>query len=270
MKHCDICKKSNSIIISEHPICTDCLKNSELYVFECETCGDIFEDKHQLMLYCDKCINNPMNSIKLTKPTNPTNPTNTTNPNISVKLTNHINTMIQYIVLDIETDGYDKIIQVAYNIYDSYFQLIKKCDHLINDKSGKVDFYRRISIDEIRTNGISPKSMLEILSNDMKNCNYIVGHNIIFDITKLMKYYNKYKIKCVFPEQLDTMKSSRTYVKALTINGRLKYPKLGELYHYLFNEPPDSDSCHRADYDVHITYQCFIELVKRNIININL
>jgi hypothetical protein len=172
-------------------------------------------------------------------------------------------------VLDIETDGANTIIQIAYNIYDNNRQLIKKCDYLLNDKSGNIDYYQKFTLDNIEKYGLKPELVLELLNNDLKICKYIVGHNLAnFDIVKLKKYYDKYKINFKIPIIIDTMILTRDFVKAKAINGRLKNPKLNELYYKLFNDYM-SDDAHDASYDIHINFLCFDKLVDKNIIKLN-
>jgi hypothetical protein len=171
-----------------------------------------------------------------------------------------------YIVLDIETDGHNKIIEIAYDIYDKDLNLVKRSDHLLNDGSGATDYYNRISIDEIEADGLPPRHAMEMLLNDMNSCSYIVGHNIIrFDIEQLQYYFDKFGIYCEFPTALDTMTTSKRIVNAKNKRGALKMPKLSELYQYLFNQSLDESKAHRGSYDVEVTFQCFQKLMELNV-----
>lgn len=171
------------------------------------------------------------------------------------------------IVLDLETDGANTIIQLAYNIYDNNYKIIKKVDYLINNNNGKVDYYKKFTVEEIEEKGYKPLYVLEQLLYDMKDCKYIIGHNIDFDINKLNYYFYKYNIKCQFPLKIDTMKLSINYVNLKMKNGRKKYPKLNELYYKLFDKKMSSKA-HTADYDITITFRCFKRLLKKGIISL--
>jgi hypothetical protein len=171
-------------------------------------------------------------------------------------------------VLDIETDGDNTIIQIAYNIYDENRCLLEKCDYLLNDNSGNVDYYKKFTLDDIEKYGLKPEFVLNKLSNDLKKCKYIIGHNIAnFDIVKLKIYYDKYKIKFDVPIIVDTMILTRNYVDAKSINGKLKNPKLNELYYKLFNENMN-DNAHDASYDIHINFLCYNKLITDKIIKL--
>lgn len=169
-------------------------------------------------------------------------------------------------VLDIETDGKDTIIQIAYTICDLKYNIIKNENYYLNDGSGKTDYYKKISLNTIRTKGKSPKFVLERLSEDMNTCKYIIGHNIIkFDIVKMDYYFEKYDVKHNTPIPLDTMTFSRDYVQAKDKNGRLKNPKLEELYYCLYKKNMDNSIQHTAEYDVYVTLLSCIKLKEKNL-----
>lgn len=173
-------------------------------------------------------------------------------------------------ILDIETDGGNSIIQIAYNIYDKELDVIKKKDFLINEGHGKIDYYKRITLEEIVKDGHHPKNMLPILQADFDKCKYIIGHNIDFDLRHISRYFLKYRLPCRLPTRLDTMRVSRNLVGAKDKRGRVKNPRLGELYQYFFGTAPSEDSCHRADYDTEITHKCSVMLVKCGLFSFDL
>jgi DNA polymerase III epsilon subunit-like protein len=169
------------------------------------------------------------------------------------------------IVLDIETTGYKEqnIIQIAYQIYDQHMNLRESHNYIINEKIGKIDFFRKFTLKYIQKVGKDPITVLNQLLNDMNRCKYIVGHNIInFDIKHLQKYYDKYNIQVVFPFPIDTMVLTK---KLLNIPNKSIY-SLTELTKYyckdfLLNE----ELQHEALYDVIITTEVLKELIKLNI-----
>lgn len=171
-------------------------------------------------------------------------------------------------ILDIETDGTEYIIEIAYNIYDDDLELIEKKDFVINEDVGKIDFYKKFTLEDIKNEGVHPIIVLEELANDMLQCKYIIGHNINFDLRHIGRYYKKYDIIYEFPHRLDTMQLSRTLVGAKDKNGRIKFPRLSELYEYLFQCAVEEEECHRADFDVYITYKCCQGLIERDIMKL--
>jgi DNA polymerase III epsilon subunit-like protein len=168
------------------------------------------------------------------------------------------------IVLDIETTGCinQNIIQIAYYVCDNFFNIIKKCNYLINENINKSDYYNKFTVDYILQNGLDVKHVLKTLSVDLSTCKYIVGHNIInFDIKHIVKYMNKYNISFLMPCPIDTMLISKNIVKAINSKGNIKFPKLSELYDYFYTNGVNNELQHDAFYDVTITYKCLLKLI---------
>jgi hypothetical protein len=167
------------------------------------------------------------------------------------------------ILLDIETDGTDNIIQVAYKIYDNNMEILDKKNIYINDGIHFSDYYNRISKSTIINKGITPKEASKILYDDISNTNILVGHNVkLFDYEKIKKYITKYYGKNITKELIfhDTCTNEiiKNKVGAKDKNNRIKMPKLEELYKFLFpNEIINNNSTHTADYDVDITEKCY-------------
>lgn len=101
----------------------------------------------------------------------------------------------------------------------------------------------------------------EKIYNFFKDANYVVGHNVEFDINvlhyELMRHDFDKKF-CYPMNHICTIEKSYHYQ-----NKRLK---LQQLHEYLFGK--QFDSAHRAKYDVMATVRCFIEMVKRGDIEI--
>lgn len=175
-----------------------------------------------------------------------------------------------YIVLDLETTTYKEIIQVAYTIYDVSFKKIKHVDVLMNEGIGKIDHYKKFTLDDIFTYGKDPVDVLLELVNDLQMCKYLVCHNIAFDAGLIYKYLLKYDIQIINkPTNVCTMKLARKFCNKKDKRGWLKAPSLSELYYKCFNEYPDETKTHSADYDIAITKRCFRYLIENNIINLN-
>jgi hypothetical protein len=64
------------------------------------------------------------------------------------------------------------------------------------------------------------------------------------------------------------MKLSKQICNFLDTRGRIKNPKLSELYVFCFGEEPDNTKTHTADYDIAITARCFRYLLVNNFIDI--
>ena len=182
---------------------------------------------------------------------------------------NETDTITKIIVLDIETTGLsdtDKIIQIAYNVYDGNMILLSEHNVLINENVDRTDFFNRFTLDEIKEKGLPAEVVLNQLKDILDGCKYIVGHNIAFDVEKLNSYYTKYNIECIMPKSICTMKSSKYKLKLKNSKGWIKNPKLSELYKYYYETDANEETLHDASYDIDITFLCFKKLVEDGLI----
>jgi DNA polymerase III alpha subunit (gram-positive type) len=171
-------------------------------------------------------------------------------------------------ILDIETSIDQYILQIAYNIYNrKTFELILSIDRLINEHVNKVDYYRKISLNDIKRKGLDVRYVFLELKHYLSFCSHVVCHNIAFDMSRINKYFNKLNIEFNEPIKVCTMKLSSNWCNLKTKNGRKKPPKLFELYYCCFGCNPNMDKCHSADYDVEITVMCLKRLVELKIID---
>jgi len=107
----------------------------------------------------------------------------------------------------------------------------------------------------------------------MEEVDFIVGHNVTFDMNMVWLELSRVGGQEEFIEStrdklLDTMKVSKQLVQATDKNGRLKYPRLDELYVHFFGE--DFENSHDALADVDATLECFKQLVNENLIDLGL
>lgn len=188
------------------------------------------------------------------------------------------------IVIDVETDGKKCIVQIAYSICDRKLNIIKRESILINNGDSIVDFFHRFDYSTIKEKGVSPSDALAILQCDMNDCDYVIGHNVSWDIKMIHAFakLNNYDFDIVgkvFNEMqiIDTMRVSKKLLDLKNKRGSIKNPKLSELYSFLIAnertkefkiEDLDLDSVkqHTADYDVETTIKCVSLLLKMNVI----
>lgn len=104
--------------------------------------------------------------------------------------------------------------------------------------------------------------VLEKLLIAGKDVEVVVGHGLYFD-TSIIKAnalrIEKQELYEKLTELLHKDKRVDTMQKTIKFCGLKKWPKLGELYHKLFNEEFEG---HHAAEDVEATYKCYNELVK--------
>lgn len=169
-------------------------------------------------------------------------------------------------IIDIETDGKDKIINLAYEICDRDFNSVAKQNIIINDQTTSTDLARKIPLATIRRLGVSPRDAMTAFDTDMQQCKHIIGHNIVaFDRVKLAKFMDVLEMEYEFPQTHDTMTAFKRQVGAKTKTGRAKAPTLAELYHFATGNPMCEIRAHLADFDVACTVEAIRALHLRNI-----
>lgn len=176
------------------------------------------------------------------------------------------------LVFDTETTGFAKggvqprIIQIAWAVYSLSGELLSSRSSLVMPDGWEVPmekFWIENGHSTIRCmeSGVEINLLLDHLLNDISHydISHIVAHNLAFDIPVLAAEMNR--LRLVSDKKLKkicTMKSSESLFG--------KWPKLIQLYTYLFNKGFEGE--HDAMSDVNACAECFFELVKRNIIRL--
>ena len=189
----------------------------------------------------------------------------------------------KYVFFDTETTGlpedyeapssainnWPRMIQLSWITTDKDGAIIAENDHIIYPDgfiipqgASKVN---GITTEVARTNGDPIKNVLESFMKDVENAEYIVGHNVSFDIhvvgAELIRMGKRDTL--ANKPSICTMQSTIDFCAIPGYYG-YKYPKLQELHKKLFNY--EFEDAHNALSDIRATLKCFIELKKRNII----
>lgn len=194
----------------------------------------------------------------------------------------------KYFVFDTETTGLpiDKyaspddfnnwpyIVQIAWILFDDEHKLIEHNNFYLNQPVV-------IPADSSNIHGITTKMMLErgrkpsnVYANFKKaidNTEYIIAHNIDFDIPIVQCEFLRNGMKWDFPnnKMLCTMKTGTNFCKITNYNGEYKWPKLTELYQNcffpgcsmsIFSDAASSRYIHSANIEAGMTAQCFFKL----------
>jgi DNA polymerase III epsilon subunit-like protein len=177
-----------------------------------------------------------------------------------------------------ESPYYPYIVQFSYIIYDTdvneiikiYDNVIKiNEDIIISEESIKLHHITREIMDE---KGISVLDALTNFIEDFAKVDVIVGHNIQFDnnvaMIEMLRHANKlpanvmdifldsHKFYCTMQNSIDLCAIKVFYKNSTkTYN---KFPKLIELYTYLFSRTPVN--IHNSLNDVVLCLQCFCKM----------
>jgi len=171
-----------------------------------------------------------------------------------------------------------RAIQLAWIIVDkSYNHEATKNYYISGHKEINEEFHKSLSVDFLNESGHDAKMVLEEFLADIQYMRSVegllVGHNIDFDltilrnelvsldmmtddVTELLDYFDSpHHHYCTMKQSIDLCKLSK-YGQNISY----KYPKLIELYRYLFLEEPHED-LHDALNDTEVTKRCFVRMV---------
>ena len=181
-----------------------------------------------------------------------------------------------FLIFDTETTGFrakNRLVQLAWQLYKNEDLKTEKC-FVVKPNNftipRQVVEIHGISTEIALEKGKPLKFVLKKFLNDLNFADYIVGHNLNYDIMVLDKEFSRLGITntLMAKKKVDTMFVSTDFVKLPPVKNftKYKYPKLKELYYFLFNK--EMKNAHNALADVKATAQCFFELKKQGIIEI--
>ncbi|MCY3998762.1 MAG: DNA polymerase III subunit alpha [Flavobacteriaceae bacterium] len=189
-----------------------------------------------------------------------------------------------FLILDIETTGLSELkdvdldhvnplewprcVQIAWNLHDSSGKCIEDHDFIVKTDGFNIPLsaynIHGISDELSQKEGFPIDQVLLELDKTIKKADFIVGHNIGFDIGGISSEYIRLGRSHPFKKhQLIDTCSHQTKQLCRIEGGRgkgFKFPKLEELHQFLFDEKI-TDS-HNATRDVVATARCFFELLR--------
>jgi DNA polymerase III epsilon subunit-like protein len=169
-----------------------------------------------------------------------------------------------------ETDKWPYILQLSYILYDiSENNLMEMNDFIIKSK-GKINesAYKINGINEslCKRKGVDITIALESFNNALKSCDVVVAHNLSFDKNMYLAECIRNNIEHVFINKNEycTMLNSIKLCKIVRVNklGRsyYKYPKMIELYEYLFNDK-NIKNLHNSMADILVCFKCYYFMI---------
>lgn len=169
------------------------------------------------------------------------------------------------IILDVETTGSrdgNFMVEVGYFVCDKFMNIIERDRILIKYNPIKIDYFNKLSKEEIMICGIDPKELIPMMNNIFSKCQTVVAHYFEGAEKKWFEEHaSRYNQNINWPRKVFcTMVRSKHIVNAKDKRNRLKNPKLEELANYYNVDYNDS---HTALGDVKITYECYCAMIKK-------
>lgn len=192
-----------------------------------------------------------------------------------------------YLIFDTETTGiprnktapltdfenWPRLVQIAWQLHDFDGKLLTQQNHLVKpdgfDIPFKAEQVHGISTARAVKEGRDLLEVLNIFLRDLEKTKQLVGHNIEFDINIIgaeMLRQNLAPENFLQLPRVDTGIASIEFCQlAGGIGGKLKMPRLEELYQKLFGQ--GFGDAHDASYDVDATAKSFFGLMKKKVIS---
>jgi len=196
----------------------------------------------------------------------------------------------KYLFLDIETTGlpvnrnakpeelenWPHIVQIAWLLFDENKKLIESNNYIIKQNAPipqRTIEIHRITDEIANKKGQEPKDVLVKFSKSVANTEFLIAHNISFDLpiveseflrNGFEKQFSKKKQFCTMEIGKDFCAISKRYGK------EYKLPTLTELYKQCFykNELAiELEQGHNADIDVRVAAKCFFYMLEQNVVS---
>ena len=172
-----------------------------------------------------------------------------------------------------DTDNWPRIVQLAWQLHDKNGKLLSNQNYIVKPEGFTIPYNSEkvhgISTERALKEGHDLGEVLEAFIVDLDKAEVIVGHNIGFDNkivgAELVRKEQQGKLLLLEKDTVDTSEVSVEYCQLEGgRGGKLKNPKLLELYEKLFGEA--FDDAHDAAYDVAATAKCFFGLLKEKVV----
>lgn len=164
--------------------------------------------------------------------------------------------------------NWPRLVQLGYVIYDiQNGQDVERAtiESVIRPEGFEISEYvskiHGITQEKALHDGVPLEAVLKVFSAFAERCDLVVGHNLDFDYNIVGAEF----IRCGMENPLPAKPRYDTMLKSVPVCklpgkrlGEYKWPKLSELYQYLFHEP--LAQTHTALDDIRQTAKCYFEL----------
>jgi len=167
-----------------------------------------------------------------------------------------------------DLDNWPRVVQLAWQLHDEAGELVSQQDFIIQPDGFNIPFESErvhgISTELARAVGEPLTTVLERFRKDLAKANFMVGHNLKFDINVLgCEFVRLGQDTPLTKPVLDTCTERSALLCQIPggRGGKFKLPTLTELHEYLFGEA--FNEAHNATADVESTTRCFLELLRK-------
>lgn len=171
-----------------------------------------------------------------------------------------------------DSDNWPRMVQLAWQIHDKEGALVEVQNFIVKPEGYTIPFnaskIHGISTKRAKEQGVDLDYVLEEFNKALAKVEYVVGHNIEFDVNIAGAEYFREDIKTPLAEITPFDTKSEETANFVGIpggrGGKFKWPTLTELHEKLFHEK--FAEAHNASADVEATARCFLEIVRQGIV----
>ncbi|MBL7878120.1 MAG: PHP domain-containing protein, partial [Cyclobacteriaceae bacterium] len=191
-----------------------------------------------------------------------------------------------YLIFDTETTGlphnktapltdlenWPRLVQIAWQVHGRNGKLLSQHNYIVKPNGFDIPFKAEqvhgISTQRALAEGHEVNEVLTHFVKDLTHTKLLVGHNIEFDINIIGAEFIRQGIDTqafLSLQKLDTGIASIDFCQLPGgLGGKLKMPRLHELYEKLFGK--SFEDAHDASYDVAATAEAFFELLRHKVV----
>ncbi len=169
-----------------------------------------------------------------------------------------------------DTANWPRMVQLSWILTDNQGNELSKGDYIIRPNgfeipTGASDIHG-ITTERALAEGVPLDSAMSMFTDALKTAEYIVGHNVSFDIHVVGAEMIRLGLEDILSpmKAYCTMLSGTDYCKLPGMYGNYKWPKLQELHKKLFGY--EFDGAHNSAADIEATCKCFWEMRRRKLI----
>ena len=180
------------------------------------------------------------------------------------------------------SNGYPRLIQIGWILTDEEDNTLSKQDYIVRPDGfsipGDAVAINGITTDEALEKGAPLLDVLHRFSEDLRQADILIGHNIEYDIDVMIGEFRRKSqrnslARLTSLPVIDTMKSTVEFCaipfpadkpRYYDTGYDFKYPKLRELYMKLFG--CEFENAHDAMADIEATRRCYVELHHRGLL----